>query len=288
MAQALSMRSVRGSFASVIVFFVLAVAPGEARADDCLDASDEARSLLKERRLLDARSKLRVCAGSRCDEEVRTLCGERLAEVSERLPTVIFDAKDATGTDVPRVKLKVDGVDWSDGPVGAEITLDPGVHVFVFDVPDASPPIVVERRLVLVEREKGRREHVVLGPSLKPISVPPPVTPAPAVVTSPLRTAGWFTLGGAAVSLGIGAAFGVLAITKNDDARCDAANVCDDPRSRHDARVAATISTVGIVSGVVLAGAGVGLVLLGGRRSGRTASTSAQLQAGGFSVATQW
>lgn len=245
-----------------------------AAADECFDASDEARALLGRRQLLEARARLRVCAASSCDESVRVLCDERLAEVTARLPTIIFDVKDPAGHDLSNVALVVDGAPHADGGLGAEITLDPGRHVFQFGIPNEAP---LELAFVLVEREKGRREHVVLGRAAEervaPISPPDTAaTSATLAATSPWRTAGWITLGAAAVGLGIGTTFGIVAITKNDDAHCDASNVCEDPRSRHDARMAASVSTAGIVVGGVLAAGGIALVVFGPtttKRAGR-------------------
>jgi hypothetical protein len=236
-----------------------------ARADECFDASDEARALLGRRQLVEARARLRVCAASACDESVRVLCDERLAEVTARLPTIIFDVKDPDGHDLSNVTLAVDGTTYADGALGAEITLDPGRHAFKFGSPNQPP---LEHSFVLVEREKGRREHIVLGPRV--VQGPRAEWPGDGAATSnasasmsPWSTAGWITLGAGAVALGIGAAFGVTAITKNSDAHCDASNVCEDPRSRHDARIAADVSTAGIVIGGVLAATGVAFLLFG-------------------------
>jgi hypothetical protein len=283
MAEALSVsaRWRRRLLGGVVLLFAVAVDPSVARADLCLDASEEARPLLKHRRLVDARAQLRICAASSCEDEIRKLCDERLSEVGERLPSVIFDAKDDTGADLPRVRLDIDGVEYSDGPVGAEITLDPGAHVFRFELPDALPPLVVERRLVLVEREKGRREHVVLARA-RPAARLAMTAPLPATSSSPWKTAGWLTLAASAVSLGIGSAFGIVAITKNDAAGCDANNVCDDPRSRHDARSAAAVSTVGIAIGAVLAAAGIGLVVFGSRHGASAAPSGRTLTVGAW------
>lgn len=229
----------------------------DVRADEaCLIASEDARMLFSEKRLLEARARLRRCASSRCDEDVRRTCEERLVDVAARLPTIIFDAKDSLGNDLPRVKLTVDGAPYSDGPLDAEIALDPGNHVFLFEAEGELP---VERRFVLVELDKGRREHIVFVRSVAPAASTDVARPEPAPT---LRTIGWVTIAAGAVGLGIGSAFALTAVSKDADAGCDAANVCDDPRSRHDARVAADNATIAFVSGIVLAGAGLGLVLL--------------------------
>ena len=265
-----------------------------AQADQCFDASDEARALLARRQLLEARARLRLCAASSCEESVRVLCDERLAEVTARLPTIIFDVKNRDGHDLSNVTVVVDGTPYADGALGAEITLDPGQHVFRFETPDATSS---EQTFVLVEREKARREHIILGSAIeRGAAVGPhvdlaaaPEVPAPSF---PWRTAGWLTLGGAAVGLGIGAAFGITAITKNDDAHCDANNVCEDPRSRHEARVAADVSTVSVVIGGVLAATGVALLVFGAKPTkpsgGVALSASAAPGGGALLLARPW
>lgn len=257
-----------------------------ARADDsgdaCLDASERARASMSSKRLLDARAQLRLCAASHCEDSVRLICDERLTEIAARLPSIIFDAKDRAGRDLPAVKLTIDGTLHSEGALGAEITLDPGVHVFVFEAPGE---VVVEHRLVLVEREKGRREHVVFGREAP--ATPPPHIEAPAVPrTNPWRTAGWITVAAGAVGVGIGSAFGVTAISKNADAGCDDRNVCDDPRSRDEARTAADVSTVSFIAGAGLACAGLALVIFG--PTGHSASYAITPSASGLSIARRW
>ncbi len=279
MAQAMSLtRSAARSLAHGLFWFVSTIAT-VAHADACLDASDEARALLGKKRLLEARAQLRVCAASSCDESVRAVCEERLVEVTARLPSVIFDAKDGAGGDRADVVMTIDGTKQESAVVGAEITLDPGPHVFVFEAAGEAPR---ELRLVLIEREKGRREHVVVGEpplAIVPKEAPPASPPADVAPTPsssrPLATAGWVTLGAGAVGLGIGTAFGITAIVKNDDAGCDAQNVCDDPRSRHDARIAAGVSTAAFITGAALVVAGATLVWWGhGAATTRTVTRS--------------
>lgn len=255
MAEAVSLKR----FAIALVA-LLAATEARARADEepsCLDASDAARKALAARKLLDARAHLRACAAAQCDAAIRDVCDERLAEVTARLPTVIFEGKDPAGHDLTDVTLVLDGAVVSRGVLGAELTLDPGEHVARFEVPGAA---AVERRYVLTERDKGRRERIVVGVAPSRAEPPREVVVAAPPSTSPLHTAGWLAIGAGAVGAGIGTAFGLVAIARNHDANCDASNVCDDPRLRSDAREAANVSTIAFVAGAVLAGAGIGLL----------------------------
>lgn len=240
----------------------LAWAPG-ARADVCLDASDEARAALKARHLLEARAKLRLCAAIDCQADVRTLCDERLAEVTERLPTVIFDAKRADGSDLFEVSADIDGTPRPDVTMGAEIALDPGPHVVVVRDPSGA---TVERRIVLVEREKARREHIVFGAVQAPVApmkvrVEVPVVYAPPRSAVFAHDAGLVAIGGGAVAALAGVGFGVLAIVRNDAAGCDSLNVCESPGARSEARIAATASTVSLATAVGLGALGITLLV---------------------------
>ncbi|MBX3232368.1 MAG: hypothetical protein KIT84_22345 [Labilithrix sp.] len=231
------------------------LAPSTARADTCLDAGERARVALAERRLLAARSELRACAAPECDEAIRALCDDRLREVNERLPSVVFHLKEPSGADISTATLSVDGTPL-DVAIGAEIVLDPGPHHFTIDAGGARE----ERTLVLLEREKGRRETVVIGaprPVARAVDTRPP--------SSAWRTAGFLVLGAGAVGLGIGTAFGIDAIVKERSAGCDASNVCDDPSYRRDARAAARVSTIALAAGAGLAIAGGLLVFLSPR-----------------------
>jgi len=78
---------------------------------------------------------------------------------------------------------------------------------------------------------------------------------------SPLQTVGFVVGGVGIVGLGVGSFFGVQAISKNNDAKCDANSICVNPQSRRDAQGAATISTIGFAAGGVLAAGGIALVL---------------------------
>lgn len=233
-----------------------------ARADACLDASERARTELQARHLLSARAQLRTCASSSCEDAIRTVCEERLTEIAQRLASIVFDVKDGDGHDLTSAALTVDGVPTAE-PAGAEITLDPGPHTFSFEWNAQTET----RTFVLLEREKGRREAIAFPRVSAPAPTPEPPPQRP-IERSPgtWRTVGAFTLAAGAIGLGIGTAFGIVAIGKNADADCDASNVCADPRSRHDARIAANVSTGAFITGGVLAAAGLVLFFVGAKR----------------------
>lgn len=215
-------RMVVAGLSAVLVHLVMT---GSASADVCLDASEAARAAMRTHHLVEARAKLRVCAASECEADVRAICEERLSEVSERMPTVIFDAKRPDGSDLSEVTTRVDDVPRPDVAMGVEVALDPGPHVVVLRDPEGT---TVERRIVVVEREKARRERVVFGANPPPALVPRgpvrvevPMIYAPSPSAMRMRDAAMVSLGGAAVATVLGSVFGVVAITQNDAAECD-------------------------------------------------------------------
>jgi hypothetical protein len=107
-----------------------------------------------------------------------------------------------------------------------------------------------------------------------PPPTPPPTNVTPAVVVtpdtgtsrggSPLRIVALVTGGVGVVGLGVGTAFGLVAMSKQSSANCPK-NVCpSDPAAQtiRDAESAGTISTIAFVAGGVLAATGVVLFVV--------------------------
>lgn len=98
--------------------------------------------------------------------------------------------------------------------------------------------------------------------------------PSPAAVRAstdrarPLRTVGFVSLGAGAVGLGVGAFFGLRAMSKNDDSNADCdGDVCgaQGKQDRNDARSAGNVSTIAFLAGGVLAATGGALLLFEGK-----------------------
>ena len=107
---------------------------------------------------------------------------------------------------------------------------------------------------------------------------------------NPFRTGG-FIAGGGVAGLGVGAAFGLIALNKKSQGRCDANNVCD-AGTANGIRTAAQISDVGWIAGSALLAGGAAVVLFGPGKSGAqtgitvtpavAANGGAMVIAGGF------
>ena len=144
---------------------VLAEAPAAAdpTKDQCFATSQTGQELHRSGRLLDAKRELLICAASSCPEAVRADCTNLVNELDREIPTIVFDAKDESGTDLTRVRVSVDGYEVAHKLDGLPLPLDPGQHFFTFTMADRPP---VKRSFVLVLGERARHEHIVLeGPA---------------------------------------------------------------------------------------------------------------------------
>jgi hypothetical protein len=168
----------------------------DAHADDpttadCLSANEHSIQLRADHKLRDARAQLLICAAASCPADIRNACMQRVAKVNDAIPTVVFEVKDANDNELTAVTVTMDGQPLVARLEGTAISLDPGEHVFGFE---AAEQPRVEKRLVIHEGEKDRRERVIVGaaaappasgvapapaPTMPP-APPPPVAPPPA------------------------------------------------------------------------------------------------------------
>jgi hypothetical protein len=267
-------------FLTVSLAFVAAsLAAPAVRADvtklQCVQANTEAQSLRRDGKLSAARAQLAICSDRKCPALVATDCTKRRDELEQAQPTIVFEVKDGAGADLRVVKVSIDNTVLAEQLDGTAMRVDPGSHVFTFEVAGQAP---VKQELVIREGEKDRREKVVLGAPPPPPPAPPP--PAPTQPPQPgdgahggwstLRTAGAVTAGAGVAGLVVGAAFGLMASSKWSSAQneCQSATSCANYAqavSDHDATTTyATISTIGFIAGGALAAGGAVMFLLGG------------------------
>lgn len=184
------------------------------------------------------------------------LAQRHLDAVAGRAPKVRFvvvsDAKDL------RVRID-DGETLSREVLGVDVPVDPGRHVVRVEA-GGHLPATVE----LVAPARPETVEVVL-PRLELAPAPQPATPpvAPSEPGRGRRMAAFVTGGASLVALGVGAGFGVRAMSLAGDVRdaCDPSS-CGDPRAfatNDDAKVAANVANVAI--GVGLA-AGIAAIVL--------------------------
>jgi hypothetical protein len=227
-------------------------APAQADGDvkqACVQASTDGQSLRDTGKLREAREKLVACAREECPVIVRKYCGEWLADVESRIPSLVFRVQTADGSDVTDARFSVD--DRAPHPVdGSATQLDPGEHRVRFEHP-GDPP--VEMHVVVAESEKGRivtaRFAAKEGP---PTAETPAAAPSPqSKGISPLAIvlAGVGVLGGASFAY-----FGITAKSDLDNLRNTCAPGC--AQSDLDAvKQKALIADISLGVGVVALGA---------------------------------
>ncbi len=237
---------------------------------DCLTATETALKLRANHKLRQARKQLLICAEATCPADIRKECVGRVTELNEQIPTIFFGAKDASGADLSAVKVTMDGEVLTERLEGTPLSINPGEHTFTFEAAGLPP---VTRVFLIQQGQKDRRETVAFAaataapkqaPTPQTVSgTPPPAMPeekGPGMGTQKVLAIVTGSVG--VVGLGLGTAFGVMAMSKKSDAQnaCPA-NPCptqDGVNKWSSAGSSATISTIGfIVGGVGIAGAAV-------------------------------
>jgi hypothetical protein len=269
------MASVRAQVAASLLASV-ALFPNAGRADDtdaCLAAYERSQELRKAGKFRAAREELVACVRATCPSLVKKDCSRWISELEPATPTVIVNARDHQGKDILAVRVLVDGTVLVERLDGKPHEVDPGEHVFRYEVEGSDP---IEEKLVVQVGEKNR---VITAR----FAAPATHYEAP-VKSEPSRppTAGYALLG---VGVAGGAGFVILAALGQHDLdemrkspggcapRCDPAQV-DSARVKI---VAADVS-----AGVGLIAAGVGAyLLLTPRRAVSSAAVGARPVAGG-------
>jgi hypothetical protein len=235
---------------------------------DCLAASDASLKFGNEHKLRAERTQLLVCAAATCPADVRKECLRRVDEVNAAIPTIIFEARDAAGNDLSAVTLTMDGQLLSERLEGTPLSIDPGEHTFVFETAGQEP---ITRHLVVRESQKERREPVVFGAVAAKVSPPAPMVgagvqpssdatpPTPSLGTQ--KVVALVAAGVGVVGLGLGVTFGLIAISKKDEAEkaCPATCASQDGVDKwSSAKSTGTLSTaLFVVGGVGAVGADV-------------------------------
>lgn len=241
--------------AGLSLFVCAPARAAEPSTTECLAASDASLKAGNEHKLRAERQQLLICAASSCPGEIRKECARRVEEVNSSIPTLVFQAKDPTGADLSDVKVTMDGDVLAEHLDGSALVVDPGQHTFTFETPGQP---AVEKQLVVREGEKERAEPIQFG------------TPTGDDVNHPTETAGSggkktqkviaaVVAGVGVAGLGVGGAFGVIAMSRKDDAEKACPNACKDKTGQDlwsNAKTAGTISTAGFIAGGVLLATG--------------------------------
>jgi hypothetical protein len=232
----------------------------------CIAANEKAVSLGMAGKLLDELKELASCAAASCPDVVKVSCAQRLVELTAKIPSIVFDVRDASGNSLADVRLSIDGVAFGERLTGTAIPLDPGSHQFTFET--AGQPAVT-RTLILQEGERDRRESVTLGTPSPPV---PAVAPGPSYSTASAppedrghgrRVLGLIVGGVGLAGLGVGGIFGGLTFSSwgHANTECPSHSACSTQATndRSSALTSGTISTVSVIAGGVLLAGGLAL-----------------------------
>lgn len=220
--------------------------------DECLKAHENAQLLRLDSKLVQAKRALAACAVQACPSAVRDDCTEWMSQVVTATPSVVLAASSERG-DETQVRVLMDGSELTRRIEGRAIELDPGAHVFRFEL---SPYAAVEQKVVLREGERGRVVTVRFARERpEPHALLPPA-PGANVASAPAhRPVPWITyaLGGASLAaIGSATAFGLIALNERSDKLDSCAPLCDGRETRDVERpaLAADISVaVALISG---------------------------------------
>ena len=266
----------------------------------CITAYEDSVPLRKNHQLRAARAKLLTCSSESCPADVRAECLGRLSEIDASMPTVVFEAKDAAGAIVFRVKVKMDGELLADRLQGSALAIDPGDHTFTFEV--AGRPSV-EKHLMIFEGEKLRRERV----EFEAIATPNPESPPPgALVNSelmePPRPAAKVSLGKGriaalalggvgVVATGVGVAYSFVAMSRREHASSICPNDCsgiDGVQAWNDAHSAGSIATGAFIVGAAGIASGVAVWLLAKPPTESSPASQISFGPNGIQVGGRW
>jgi hypothetical protein len=210
----------------------------------------------------------------------RPLTESEIARLDRSVPKLSIELR---GPRPPGLVLKADELEVGPGMLKAPLPVDPGEHTVSAAAPGKKP----WSQQVHTEAD-GKVTVVAVGPLEDAPATAGPAEGAGGAGTagatekpaggsagggpSSQRTTGIVVTGIGVAGLAVGGAFGVQALhLKSERSKfCDANNVCTSGQGLtldHDARTAATVSTIAMVAGGVVAAGGLVLVLTAPRRS---------------------
>lgn len=259
----------------------------EPSVEQCLAANESSISLRAAHKLLQARGELLTCVAASCPTDIQRECIRRMDQVTAAIPTLVFQASDGAGKDLSDVTVTMDGAPLAAKLEGLAIAVEPGQHTFVLSN-SAYPP--VEKKVLVHEGEKDRHVAVVFrsqAPAGGAVDHPPAAAPQRSRTLDVLALS---SAGVAAVGVGMGTVFGVMAMSRHDEAEKACPHSCandHDAQLWRDATRAGNISTVGFVVGAAGLASAVTFWVLGNRSSSRP-STQVGLAPGRIVLGGNW
>ena len=191
---------------------------GEAATQDvatsCAAAYEQAQTDKLDGKYRSAREHAQRCSQLECNAAIVRECVQLYEKVQSEIPTFVFSARKADGTELTHVRVTMDGEILLPNLDGTPVALDPGAHRFSFET-DGFP--VQDATHTARVGDKNRLIEVVFGEKEKPAEVAPPSTEV--TLTPPQDSGGvptaTYVLGG--VGLVAMGAFAYLRVTGAND-----------------------------------------------------------------------
>ena len=195
------------SFALTLALCLLTGAARAADRDACIGAYEQTQTLRKDGKLLAARQQAQICARDVCPALLAKDCAKWQSELDLQIPTVVFEAKAATGADVTEVKIKFDGVTITERLDGKPFPFDPGPKAIRFEAENVP---AIDKAVVLKEGEHLRKVAVQFAAPFKELVGKSKREPG-------LSTGVWLFGGVAVAALTTSAIFGVEGLNDKSD-----------------------------------------------------------------------
>jgi hypothetical protein len=179
------------------VAITLLLLSGTASSQDakhaCVTDAYEGQRLRDSGDLAAARALLLKCVAATCPSVVVNDCSTWLAQVEARIPTIVLAARDASGHDLLRVRVRLDDKVLTTALDGTSVAVNPGPHTFLFEGESGA---VGEASIIAREGEKDRIVSATLSPPPAPSSAPRAALPVGALIVGGVGVAAIGTFAG--------------------------------------------------------------------------------------------
>jgi hypothetical protein len=151
----------------IVLTAVLGLYPTDliAQTTACSEDYEKAQEERASGHLNAALSRLRGCVNPDCPKFIREDCARWMDQTEAALPSVVFAVR-RDGVDQTEVEVTCDGIPIAHSIDGKAVPIDPGIHVFLFNVVGFGP---IERQLVIREGERNRILNVEFRSPHKPM-----------------------------------------------------------------------------------------------------------------------
>ena len=190
---------------AAVLFAALLTYPAAAHADEkdpCITAYTETQSRRKDGRLVEALREASLCAKPECPAMLAKDCHKWQTELEATIPSIVVDARSASGGEVTSLRVTVDGAAAAD-PSRA-IPVDAGSRLVRVEASGHAP---VERVVVVRDGEKNHKVAFVLARE----------TSAAADVARPIPAGVWIFGGASVVALAVSGVFAIDGLSRKSD-----------------------------------------------------------------------